>query len=62
MSLLLCSTAINLASLREVVGRAKEERRLTRFHGVFAPNSKHRAEVIGDGKEKQHPHQRKQRD
>jgi hypothetical protein len=26
---------------------------LTRFHGVFAPNSKHRAMVTGDGKEKQ---------
>ena len=28
---------------------------LTRFHGVFAPNSKHRAAVTSDGKEKQHP-------
>ena len=28
---------------------------LTRFHGVFAPNSKHRAAVTGDGKEKQAP-------
>jgi len=28
---------------------------LTRFHGVFAPNSKHRAAVTGDGKEKQLP-------
>ena len=28
---------------------------LTRFHGVFAPNSKHRAAVTGDGKDKQHP-------
>lgn len=26
---------------------------LTRFHGVFAPNSKHRARVTGDSKEKQ---------
>ena len=26
---------------------------LTRFHGVFAPNSKHRAAVTSDGKEKQ---------
>ena len=26
---------------------------LTRFHGVFAPNSKHRATVTGDAKEKQ---------
>jgi len=26
---------------------------MTRFYGVFAPNSKHRAEVTGDGKEKQ---------
>lgn len=26
---------------------------LTRFHGVFAPNSKHRAEVTSEGKEKQ---------
>ena len=26
---------------------------LTRFHGVFAPNSKHRAAVTGDGKDKQ---------
>ena len=26
---------------------------LTRFHGVFAPNSKHRAAVTGEGKEKQ---------
>jgi hypothetical protein len=25
---------------------------LTRFHGVFAPNSKHRAAVAGEGKEK----------
>ena len=25
---------------------------LTRFHGVFAPNSKHRARVTGEGKEK----------
>jgi len=28
---------------------------LTRFHGVFAPNSKHRATVTGDGKEKLPP-------
>jgi len=28
---------------------------LTRFHGVFAPNSKHRAAVTGEGKEKQLP-------
>ena len=28
---------------------------LTRFHGVFAPNSKHRAVVTSDGKEKQPP-------
>jgi len=28
---------------------------LTRFHGVFAPNSKHRAAVTGEAKEKQHP-------
>jgi len=28
---------------------------LTRFHGVFAPNSKHRATVTGDGKEKMPP-------
>ena len=28
---------------------------LTRFHGVFAPNSKHRGTVTGDGKEKQRP-------
>ena len=26
---------------------------LTRFHGVFAPNSKHRAAVTSEGKEKQ---------
>ena len=26
---------------------------LTRFHGVFAPNSKHRAKVTGEAKEKQ---------
>ena len=26
---------------------------LTRFHGVFAPNSKHRATVTGEAKEKQ---------
>ena len=26
---------------------------LTRFHGVFAPNSKHRAEVTGEANEKQ---------
>ena len=26
---------------------------LTRFHGVFAPNSKYRAAVTGEGKEKQ---------
>ena len=28
---------------------------LTRFHGVFAPNSKHRAAVTSEGKEKQLP-------
>jgi hypothetical protein len=28
---------------------------LTRLHGVFAPNSKHRATVTGDGKEKLPP-------
>jgi hypothetical protein len=28
---------------------------LTRFHGVFAPNSKHRAAVTGEGKEKHLP-------
>jgi len=28
---------------------------LTRFHGVFAPNSAHRAAVTGEGKEKQLP-------
>ena len=28
---------------------------LTRFHGVFAPNSKHRAMVTGEAKEKQAP-------
>lgn len=28
---------------------------LTRFHGVFAPNSKHRTVVTSDGKEKQPP-------
>ena len=28
---------------------------LTRFHGVFAPNSKHRGAVTSEGKEKQPP-------
>ena len=28
---------------------------LTRFHGVFAPNSKHRAAVTREGKEKRVP-------
>jgi hypothetical protein len=28
---------------------------LTQFHGVFAPNSKHRDRVTGEGKEKQSP-------
>ena len=28
---------------------------LTRFHGVFAPNSAHRAAVTSEGKEKQLP-------
>lgn len=31
----------------------KPRHHLTRFHGVFAPNSKHRATVTGEAKEKQ---------